>query len=108
MTDKRSKFASEYRKLYKTQRWRRIREIQITKHQFCVRCEKNGVLTPATAVDHVVPHRGDLMLFYEGELQSLCDRHHNSDKQSEEVRGFSTAVGADGFPVDDDHPAMQK
>jgi 5-methylcytosine-specific restriction endonuclease McrA len=27
--------------------------------------------------DHVVPHRGNRKSFEEGELQSLCARHHS-------------------------------
>jgi hypothetical protein len=55
--------------------------------------------------DHIVPHRGDRTLFLEGELQTLCLDHHDSVKQQQEVRGFSTEVGADGWPVDPNHPA---
>ena len=108
MTDARSKFAAEYRHLYKTARWRTIREAQLSKSPFCVRCAEDGQTVAATVADHVVPHKGDLELFYFGELQSLCYRHHNSDKQSEEVRGYSTRVGADGFPLDLNHPAMRE
>lgn len=107
MTDARSKFAAEYRHLYKTARWKAKRKIQLAGRPFCARCDEEGVLTPATVVDHVKPHRGDQTLFYHGQLQSLCAKHHNSDKQSEEKRGYSTRVGPDGFPVDDEHPAMQ-
>ena len=28
-------------------------------HSLCVECEKQGKLTQATVVDHIVPHRGD-------------------------------------------------
>lgn len=108
MTDARSKFAHEYRRLYKTARWQRKRLLQLSGNPFCARCQMEGTLTPATVADHVKPHRGDEQLFYYGELQSLCAKHHNSDKQSEETRGYSTRVDADGFPVDENHPAMQK
>lgn len=107
MTDARSKFAAEYRHLYKTARWKRRRLNQLACDPFCKRCAEESTLTPATVADHVTPHKGDLDLFYRGELQSLCAKHHNSDKQSEEKRGYSTRVGPDGFPVDDSHPAMQ-
>ena len=55
--------------------------------------------------DHVVPHKGDPVLFWEGELQTLCPDHHDSTKQQAEVRGFSVERGADGWPVDPNHPA---
>lgn len=56
-------------------------------------------------VDHVVPHRGDYKLFWEGELQTLCSTCHNSAKQREELAGFSRAASAtDGWPIDKAHP----
>jgi hypothetical protein len=50
-------------------------------------CEAEGRVEVATVADHVVPHRGDWALFWEGDLQSLCAHHHNSAKHSEEARG---------------------
>jgi 5-methylcytosine-specific restriction endonuclease McrA len=45
-------------------------------------CLDAGGTTPATVVDHVVPHRGDQRLFWdERNWQPLCTRHHNRDKQ---------------------------
>lgn len=37
-------------------------------------CREEGRLTPAYQVDHVVPHKGDPVLFWdwEGNWQSLC------------------------------------
>lgn len=60
----------------------------------------------ATVVDHVVPHRWDAEVFWSSPLQSLCATHHNSSKQSEEVRGYSLEVGLDGCPVDPKHPSI--
>jgi hypothetical protein len=68
-------------------------------------CEAAGVLTPATVADHVEPHRGDMEKFWSGELQSLCEHHHNSVKQAEERNGYSPQIGADGWPLDPRHPA---
>ena len=59
----------------------------------------------ACVVDHVIPHRGDSKLFWQGELQSLCATHYNASKQSEEHLGYSKEVGIDGVPVDPKHPA---
>jgi hypothetical protein len=58
----------------------------------------------ATVADHVVPHRGDEALFFEGDLQSLCKDCHDSVKQRDENRGYSTACGVDGWPLDPNHP----
>ena len=44
-------------------------------------------MVPATVCDHVLPHRGDEHLFWNGAVQSLCARCHNSAKQAEEAAG---------------------
>lgn len=56
-------------------------------------------------VDHIDPHRGDPDKFWNGPKQTLCPDDHDSVKQGMERRGFSTEIGADGFPVDPRHPA---
>jgi 5-methylcytosine-specific restriction endonuclease McrA len=43
---------------YTTARWQRLRKYQLIEHPLCVYCLANGRVTPATVVDHVVPHRG--------------------------------------------------
>lgn len=109
LPDRRSAEATGYRKLYKTARWRARRMHQLAEEPLCRSCAKAGRITAATIADHVEPHRGDPIKFFEGELQSLCDaepwRCHSKVKQSEERLGFSKAVGADGFPVDPRHRA---
>jgi len=42
-----------------------------------VKCREKGKLTPATVVDHIVPHRGDPILFWdEKNWQPLCKDCH--------------------------------
>jgi 5-methylcytosine-specific restriction enzyme A len=89
---------------YHTRRWKTRRRLQILHHPLCVMCTALGKAEPATIADHVVPHRGDPNLFWLGELQSLCTLHHESTKKREEARGYSSAVGKDGFPLDPSHP----
>ena len=55
--------------------------------------------------DHIVPHRGDVAAFWRGPFQTLCPDHHDRAKQIEETKGFSVAVGGDGWPIDPGHPA---
>ena len=46
------------------------------------------MLIAATIVDHIVPHKGDLALFYDQtNWQSLCKRHHDI-KTAAEDGGF--------------------
>ena len=87
-------------------RWQRYRKHYLADHPLCVYCKRQGRLTPATVVDHVTPHKGDQSLFWDaGNHQALCKQHHDSAKALEESRGFSSEVGADGWPVDPGHPA---
>lgn len=106
----RSTEAIAYRRLYRSHHWREVRAAHLANHPLCVFCLAQGRITPATVVDHIAPHRGDVGLFFDpGNLQSLCDaqpyRCHSSAKQSEERRGYDKGVGLDGFPVDPRHPA---
>lgn len=108
--DRRSAEAEEYRRLYKTAAWRSRRMHQLADEPLCRSCKAAGRETLATIADHVIPHRGDERLFFEGELQSLCDeepwRCHSRVKQREERLGFSPAVGSDGFPIDPKHRSL--
>ena len=58
--------------------WRRARKAFLQKHPLCAECRKNGKLTPATVVDHIIPHRGDRKLFWdENNWQPLCKGCHD-------------------------------
>jgi 5-methylcytosine-specific restriction enzyme A len=60
-------------------RWRRARAAHLARHPLCVRCAAAGRLAPATVVDHVVPHRGDLTLFWnKANWAALCKRCHDA------------------------------
>ena len=105
--NQRSAEATEYRRLYKTPRWQARRARQLSTEPLCRTCASRGRTTAATVADHIIPHRGDVTLFWEGDLQSLCDvepfRCHSRLKQREERLGFSPAVDARGFPIDPKH-----
>lgn len=69
-------------------RWQRLRNRFIAQHPYCEECMKQGKITLATDVDHIVPHRGDPALLYdETNLQSLCKACH-SRKTAREDGGF--------------------
>lgn len=86
--------------LYNTARWRRKSLAQRTKEPLCRYCLAQGRVSEAEVADHVVPHRGDLELFYLGELQSLCATCHSSLKAREEAGNGPRAVGIDGVPIE--------
>ena len=68
-------------------RWQQARERFLRSHPLCVMCKAEGLLTVATIVDHIVPHRGDQERFWdETNWQPLCATHHSKDKQREEGR----------------------
>jgi 5-methylcytosine-specific restriction endonuclease McrA len=85
-------------------RWRKRAHYQLQIEPLCRMCANEGRITSASVVDHVIPHRGDINSFWLGELQSLCTFHHNSTKKIIEQRGYDTAIGADGWPLDPRHP----
>lgn len=66
-------------------RWQKERAAYIAAHPLCVMCLRDGRTTSTTVVDHIVPHRGDPVLFWDQDnWQSLCTTHHNSAKQRQE------------------------
>lgn len=90
--------------LYRTARWRRIRQAHFREHPLCKFCLERGIVTPATIVDHVGPHRGDINKFWLGPFQSLCLQCHVSTKHHIELHGYRPDIGLDGWPLDPRHP----
>jgi 5-methylcytosine-specific restriction protein A len=63
---------------YHTQDWKTLRFIVLGAQPVCVDC-KTG---PATEVDHVIPHRGNMALFWDRQnLQGLCRTCHGRKTQ---------------------------
>jgi 5-methylcytosine-specific restriction protein A len=91
-------------RLYYSARWRHKAKRQLRHYPLCAMCEEQGRVTAAQVADHIVPHNGNSVLFYEGKLQSLCYLCHNSTKQQIEKKGYSNAIGVDGWPIDTRHP----
>ena len=105
----RSPEAQAYRKLYSLPLWRGehgLRAKQLHKQPLCERCLKRGKVVRATVANHKTPHKGDLALFCDAtNLESSCAPCHDGAIQSEEKLGYSKAIGADGWPSDERHPA---
>lgn len=76
-----------YVKWYKTTAWKKIRARQLKFEPLCRFCKKDGYITPATVCDHIIPHKGNMELFFNGPFQSLCKKHHDSTKQRLEKSG---------------------
>lgn len=79
-------------------RWRRERLRHLAKHPLCVHCLELGKVAAATVVDHVTPHKGNLLLFWDPKnRQSLCAPCHDGWKQRLEIA--PKACGAEGYPT---------
>lgn len=59
-------------------KWRVARKRYLAQHPLCVKCFEEGKISPATVVDHIVPHRGDMKMFWNEEnWQPLCKPCHD-------------------------------
>lgn len=85
-------------------KWQQARAGFLAKHPFCVMClrdagvqatsvegiilectDKCVALPYANVVDHVIPHGGDMKIFWDRKnWQSLCTTHHSGEKQRQE------------------------
>lgn len=70
----------EWNRLYNTTRWKSARYHFLLSHTDCIVCGKS-----ATEVDHIIPHRGDIALFWDSNnWQPLCNSCHSA-KTAKEV-----------------------
>lgn len=66
-------------------RWNKARKRYLEVHPLCVECLKAGRYVKATDVDHIRPHRGDKILFWdESNWQVLCHSHHSIKTRNED------------------------
>lgn len=104
--DARRRALKPWRALYKTSRWQALRLAQLSKKPLCERCETRGRVAAATVVHHIQKHEGDQRLFFDPDnLASSCKPCHDGIEQQVERRGYSTEIGADGWPIDPNHPS---
>ncbi len=82
------KASADYHSWYGKTIWKRkLRPSQLIHEPWCAECDKQGMRTKATVVDHVRPHRGDWTLFTdETNLQSLCKYHHDKKTALEQAQ----------------------
>ena len=75
----------------------RLRPAQLLREPYCRECARQYPpseprhRTPATVVDHIVPHCGNWDVFIDStNLQSLCKRHHDikTAQEQREKRRF--------------------
>lgn len=59
-------------------RWRKARLAYLAKHPLCAICERKGLITAATVVDHIEKHAGDRRKFWDSSnWQPVCATCHN-------------------------------
>lgn len=98
--DRRSAEAAAYRRLYKTARWRRIREAQLSMQPLCEWCLEREIVTEATEVHHSDGgHKGNLDKFWHGPFISTCKPCHASRGQREDLGQTVIRFDASGWPL---------
>lgn len=69
-------------------KWRQARAIFLRRNPLCAHCKADGRVTVANEVDHVIPHKGNLSLFWNrANWSALCKPCH-SKKTAKENGGF--------------------
>jgi 5-methylcytosine-specific restriction protein A len=87
-------------------KWQKARAGYLARHPLCAQCERDGRIGVATDLDHIIPHKGDMQLFWDrANWQGLCKPHHSA-KTAREDGGFGNSggkqkarIGADGWPL---------
>lgn len=86
-------------------KWQRARKAWLLKHPLCKMHADRGLVVAATVVDHIIPHRGDMTLFWDrNNWQSLCKACHDTHKQRLEKSGAVVGCDMSGIPIDPSHP----
>jgi 5-methylcytosine-specific restriction protein A len=52
-----TKDRKDFNAMYNTRQWQTLRQTQLSKHPICCGCKSEGIITPATVVDHIFPWR---------------------------------------------------
>lgn len=68
-------------------RWQSASKEYLREHPLCVECLKQDRYIQATVVDHIVPHRGNMNLFWDrSNWQSLCKSCHDKKTGREDSK----------------------
>ena len=66
-------------------RWQKESKKFLETHPLCVLCLEDHKVTEATVVDHIIPHRGDMTLFWDkNNWQALCKHCHDVKTMTED------------------------
>lgn len=77
-----------------TARWQRASKQFLRANPLCRDCTRRNRVTASSEVDHIIPHRGDMTLFWDRKnWQALCKPCH-SRKTATEDSDFARPSGA--------------
>jgi 5-methylcytosine-specific restriction protein A len=66
-------------------KWQQLRARYLASHPLCVECKRAGLVKIAEVVDHIVPHKGDMALFWDSDnWQPLCKACHDRKTATED------------------------
>jgi len=66
-------------------KWQQLRARYLVSHPLCLECKKAGLVKIAEVVDHIVPHKGDMALFWDSDnWQPLCKPCHDRKTATED------------------------
>lgn len=68
-------------------RWQKARLAYLKRHPLCEcpQCKAEELLRPATVVDHIVPHKGDMKVFWDSSnWQAMCKECHDRKTAKED------------------------
>lgn len=75
-----------------TKQWSRTSKRFLMENPLCVQCESERFVRAAQVTDHIIPHKGNMELFWnQDNWQPLCKRHHDI-KTVREDGGFGANV----------------
>lgn len=90
--DKRKEYDKQrrpsYHQWYSGRQWRVLRMHCLKCNPLCAICKQHDKLTPATVVDHIISHKGNVSMFFDtNNLQSLCKQCHDVKTAKEDGYG---------------------
>lgn len=79
-------YDADRRKIYNSERWRRLRAWKVICNPLCEECEQQGITTPAEDVHHIVsfmsvddPNERKRLAYDFTNLESLCKKCHQKE-----------------------------
>lgn len=83
----------DWQRLYSLPGWRRASRDYRAANPLCRTCQQSGRDEPVAVVDHIIPHRGNMRLFWSRDnWQPLCLACHHI-KSTQEKADFRTEGG---------------